>query len=64
MKFRESKFTELEAKNANEAFITSATNFVVPVIEIDGDKVGKGVVGIKVKKLQKLYLNEIQKRLS
>ena len=64
MKFRESKFTELEAKAAREAFITSATNFVVPVIEIDGDKVGKGVVGIKVKKLQKLYLNEIQKRLS
>ncbi len=64
MKFRESKFTELEAKNANEAFITSATNFVVPVIEIDGDKVGKGVVGSHVKKFQKLYLNEIQKRLS
>ena len=64
MKFRESKFTEFEAKNANEAFITSATNFVVPVIEIDGDKVGKGVVGSHVKKFQKLYLNEIQKRLS
>ncbi len=64
MKFRESKFTELEAKNANEAFITSATNFVVPVIEIDGNKVGKGVVGSHVKKFQKLYLNEIQKRLS
>ena len=64
MKFRESKFTELEAKNANEAFITSATNFVVPVIEIDGDKVCKGVVGSHVKKFQKLYLNEIQKRLS
>ena len=64
MKFRESKFTELEAKNANEAFITSSTNFVVPVIEIDGDKVGKGVVGSYVKKFQKLYLNEIQKKLS
>ena len=64
MKFRESKFTESEAKNANEAFITSATNFVVPIIEIDGDKVGKGVVGSHVKKFQKLYLNEIQKRLS
>ena len=64
MKFRESKFTELEAKAAREAFITSATNFVVPVIEIDGDKVGKGVVGSHVKKFQKLYLNEIQKRLS
>ena len=64
MKFRESKFTELEAKAAREAFITSATNFVVPVIEIDGEKVGKGVVGSYVKKVQKLYLNEIKKRLS
>ena len=64
MKFKESKFTEFEAKTAREAFITSATNFVVPVIEIDGDKVGKGVVGSHVKKFQKLYLNEIQKRLS
>ena len=64
MKFRESKFTEAEAKAAREAFITSATNFVVPVIEIDGEKVGKGVVGSYVKKVQKLYLNEIKKRLS
>ena len=64
MKFRESKFTEFEAKNAREAFITSSTSFVVPVIEIDGDKVGGGVVGSYVKKLQKLYLNEIQKKLS
>ena len=64
MKFRESKFTELEAKNAREAFMTSATNFVVPVIEINGDKVGNGVVGSYVKKVQKLYFSEIQKRLS
>ena len=64
MKFRESKFTELEAKAAREAFITSATNFVVPVIEIDGNKVGTGVVGSYVKEIQKLYLKEIKKRLS
>ena len=64
MKFRESKFTELEAKSAREAFITSATNFVVPVIEIDDNRVGKGVVGSYVRKLQKFYLSGIQKKLS
>ena len=64
LKFIESKFTELEAKNAREAFITSATSFVVPVIEIDGNKIGTGVVGSFVKEIQTLYLNEIQERLS
>ena len=34
-----------EAKKAKEAFITSATSFVTPVVKIDGDKVGDGKVG-------------------
>ncbi len=64
LNFKEGCFTKTEAKNALEAFITSSTNFVVPVIEMDGHKIGKGVVGRYVKEIQKLYLNEIQKRLS
>lgn len=63
-KFKESKFSLFEAKHAREAFITSSTNFVIPVIEIDGEKVGDGAVGNQVKQIQKLYFDEIQRNLS
>ena len=37
LKFVERPFTLAEAKKAKEAFITSATSFVTPVVKIDGD---------------------------
>lgn len=41
----EKPFTRTQAMNAAEAFLTSATNTVMPVIMIDGQKVGSGVPG-------------------
>lgn len=41
----ERPFTRTEALNAAEAFITSATNTVMPVVMIDGEKVGSGLPG-------------------
>ena len=64
VKIIERKFTLAEALNAKEAFITSATNFVIPVVEIDGKKIGDGNVGAQVKKVQQIYLYEIKKKLS
>jgi D-alanine transaminase len=43
--FRERAFRLEEALQAREAFITSATNTVMPVVRIDGRAVGDGKPG-------------------
>ena len=45
VKFDERPFTRDEALNAREAFITSATNTVMPVVELDGNQIGDGRPG-------------------
>lgn len=45
MSVSEAPFTVAEAKQAREAFITSASNVCVPVVAIDGEKIGDGRPG-------------------
>lgn len=54
--YEERAFTPDEAKNAAEAFITSATNFVLPVTVIDGKPVGNGRPGPLTLRLRELYI--------
>ncbi|MBP2550679.1 D-alanine transaminase [Neorhizobium galegae] len=54
--FEERAFTPDEAMDAAEAFITSATNFVLPVVSIDGQPVGDGKPGPLTLKLRALYI--------
>jgi D-alanine transaminase len=49
-------FTVEEAKRAKEAFITAASTFVMPVIAVDGVKIGDGLPGPVAKRLRALYL--------
>jgi branched-subunit amino acid aminotransferase/4-amino-4-deoxychorismate lyase len=56
--FEERAFTPDEAKNAAEAFITSATNFVLPVTQIDGQPVGNGKPGPLTLRLRELYIEQ------
>lgn len=56
LKLVERPFSLAEAKKAKEAFITSATSFVTPVIKIDGEKVGDGKVGITARRLREEYV--------
>jgi len=49
-------FTPEEAYGADEALITSASSFVMPVIEIDGKTIGTGKPGPVTKKLRELYI--------
>ena len=58
MIIEERPFTIEEAKSADEAFITSATLFATPVIEIDGIKIGNGKPGERVNHLRKIYIEE------
>ena len=52
-------FTVEEAYAADEAFLSSATSIVYPIIEIDGRAIGTGRPGPIAKKLRALYLEAL-----
>jgi D-alanine transaminase len=52
----ERRFTLAEAFEAAEAFNTSASTFVLPVVSIDGRPVGTGRPGALTRRLRGLYL--------
>ena len=53
LKLEERPFTMDEAYAAREAFITSATQFVTPVVRIDGKPVGNGAPGLTATALRR-----------
>jgi D-alanine transaminase len=53
----ERPFTVDEAHDAAEAFYTSASSFVMPVVTIDGRPVGEGTPGPLTRRLRELYLD-------
>ncbi|MBI1220547.1 MAG: D-amino-acid transaminase [Rhodobacteraceae bacterium] len=61
MEVEERAFTVDEAKAADEAFISSASAFVMPVVEIDGTAVGTGAPGPVAARLREIYLDEMRK---
>lgn len=61
MRVEERNFTVAEAKEADEAFVTSASAFVMPVVEIDGAPVGAGRPGARTARLREIYLEESRK---
>lgn len=61
MEVEERPFTIAEAQAADEAFITSATAFVMPVVEVDGAKVGSGTPGPMAARLREIYIDEMRK---
>ncbi len=54
----ERKLTPDEDYCAEEAFLTSASNFVMPITEIDGHRIGGGQPGPVARKLRELILEE------
>lgn len=61
LKVEERSFTLAEAQAADEAFVTSASAFVMPVVEIDGVKLGSGKPGPVATRLREIYLEESRK---
>ncbi|MGR3524445.1 MAG: D-amino-acid transaminase [Paracoccaceae bacterium] len=61
MEVEERPFTIAEAQAADEAFITSASTFVMPVVEIDGARIGSGAPGKVAARLREIYLDESMK---
>ena len=52
----ERPFTVEEAKSATEAFITSASSFIIPVVGIDGETIGDGRPGPITGRLRDIYI--------
>ena len=61
MQVEERAFSQGEAYDADEAFVTSATTFVMPVVEIDGHRIGEGKPGPIAKRLREIYIEESRK---
>ena len=61
MEVEERPFTIEDARSADEAFITSASAFVMPVVEIDGTAIGTGTPGRVATRLREIYLDERRK---
>jgi D-alanine transaminase len=64
IEFEERAFSQAEMETAQEAFITSATSFVKPIVAIDGRKVGDGDVGPVTRKLFAMFARHVQAGLS
>ena len=58
MEIEERAFSVSEAQQADEAFVTSASAFVMPVVELDGRAIGSGKPGKQTKRLREIYLEE------
>lgn len=61
MEIEERPFTIEEAQEAAEAFVTAATSFVNPVVEIDDVRLGDGTPGPVATRLNELYIEESRK---
>ena len=61
LKVEERGFTPAEVAAADEAFVTSASAFVMPVVEIDGAKIGSGTPGKIAARLREIYIEEMRK---
>ena len=61
MRVEERAFTVAEAQGAAEAFITAASAFVTPVVEIDGRPIGDGRPGPVTRRLREIYVAEARR---
>lgn len=52
---REEAFTLDDIKHAREAFISSCSSFVTPVVQVDDQVIGNGAVGLQTAKLIELF---------
>lgn len=57
VRVEENPFSPEEAKAADEAFITSASNLVMPVVGIDEATIGDGAPGPITRRLRQLYID-------
>jgi len=55
-------FTLADLRNAKEAFITSTTKHIMPVVSIDGNPISGGMPGVITEQLSNLLLHKIRQQ--
>ncbi len=60
LKLIEKKFNIKDIKESDEAFITSATQYVMPVTQVDNHRIGKGRIGRYAKIFRKVYMEALK----
>jgi D-alanine transaminase len=58
----EKPFTIAEAQAAREAFVTGAGTLVLPIVNIDGVKLGDGLPGPVATRLRRLYIQRAREK--
>ena len=58
-KFEEKKFSITSLLNADEAFMTSATNFIMPIVKVDKYTISNGKPGLNTLKFRNLFIKAI-----
>ena len=58
--FKEKKFNMNDIRKSKEAYITSATQYVMPVVKVNNKKIGDGKVGKFAKIFREIYLESVQ----
>ena len=56
VRIEERPFSVDEALAADEAFLTAASSFVLPIVEIDGQTIGNGTPGPVARQMRALYI--------
>lgn len=62
LRVEERAFSVEEAQQSAECFVTSASSFVTPVIEIDGVAIGDGTPGDVARALREAYISKSRQR--
>ena len=60
IKVVEKKFTKIELYNAKEVFLTSASSFIMPIVQIDDQNINQGLIGNISLELRKLYFDNFK----
>ena len=60
LKYIEKKFNMKDIIEADEAYITSATQYVMPVISVDKYKIGNGKIGKNAEIFKKVYMEAVK----
>jgi D-alanine transaminase len=60
IKYKEAKFNLEDVKKSSEAFITSATQHIMPVVRVNNIKIGKGVPGPRALDFRAAYMESLK----
>ena len=63
LQLTETRFTLADVLDANEAFVTAASAYVMPAVNIDGEAIGDGRPGPLTRQLQQIYLDYARQSL-